>query len=368
VHANEIAALREKLAENAAATGITTPDALWVGGIAFDYGSVSDDIWQEFPSIWFFLPAVAVRREDRELSVCSFDESVDAAGLAHEFSGLDANDPGFIKPRLLSHRSFPAEHQWAALVKEALGQIESGLMRKVVLARRSDFLLDSEPAAHQLLQSSLAEAKGRFGFLIQPEPRVAFLGTSPERLVSLDHGQVSSEALAGTMSVDDGQRLLSDEKNRREQQIVLETVTDWLNEVCSDVTVASDPELVQAADVVHLRTKITARLAQGSDAFHLLSKLQPPPATGGLPRSQAMAFLREHEPFYRGWYAGAVGWLWGDQADFTVAIRSMLLRGKTLHGFAGAGIVPGSHSVWEWQELNRKQRPLERLLHSENEP
>ena len=98
-----------------------------------------------------------------------------------------------------------------------------------------------------------------------------------------------------------------------------------------------------------------------SDA-QLLTALHPTPAVGGTPRRKALAYLREHEPFSRGWYAGACGLISDDVAEFAVAIRCMLLTGDTLRLYAGAGIVAGSEPAAEWQELDDKLANLLGLL------
>ena len=78
--------------------------------------------------------------------------------------------------------------------------------------------------------------------------------------------------------------------------------------------------------------------------------------------NKALAFIREHEPFARGWYAGACGLISEDVAEFAVAIRSLLLTPSELRLYAGAGIVAGSEPAAEWQELDDKLANLLGLL------
>ena len=55
-----------------------------------------------------------------------------------------------------------------------------------------------------------------------------------------------------------------------------------------------------------------------------------------------------------GWYAGPIGCLTTDGMECTVAIRSALVRDKTVSVFTGAGIVAGSDAESEWRELDSK--------------
>jgi menaquinone-specific isochorismate synthase len=64
--------------------------------------------------------------------------------------------------------------------------------------------------------------------------------------------------------------------------------------------------------------------------------------------------IAECEPFERGWYAGAVGWITKDAAEFAVAIRSGLVKGSELKLFSGAGIIQGSTAAGEWEEIENK--------------
>jgi menaquinone-specific isochorismate synthase len=64
--------------------------------------------------------------------------------------------------------------------------------------------------------------------------------------------------------------------------------------------------------------------------------------------------IRRLEGRPRGWYAGPVGWIGLDEADFAVGIRAGIVRGRTLRAFAGAGIVSGSDPKAEWDETARK--------------
>jgi menaquinone-specific isochorismate synthase len=75
-----------------------------------------------------------------------------------------------------------------------------------------------------------------------------------------------------------------------------------------------------------------------------------------------MAFIQKHEPFARGWYAGSMGFISHQRAEFCVAIRSALVLGDEVQLFAGAGIVPGSVAEHEWQELDKKMSTLLSLI------
>jgi isochorismate synthase EntC len=81
---------------------------------------------------------------------------------------------------------------------------------------------------------------------------------------------------------------------------------------------------------------------------------------GGEPADVAREAIEELEDFDRGWYAGPVGWMdAADDGEFCVALRSALLRDRTAHLIAGAGIVAESEPAAELAETELK---LEALL------
>ena len=79
-------------------------------------------------------------------------------------------------------------------------------------------------------------------------------------------------------------------------------------------------------------------------------------AVGGVPVERAIEWIEKVETLPRGWYAGPIGWFdeRGD-SDFSVALRSCLLREGRARVYAGAGIVDASDPELEWQETEVKQ-------------
>ena len=104
----------------------------------------------------------------------------------------------------------------------------------------------------------------------------------------------------------------------------------------------------------HLHSPAQAHLRPRVGDAEILTALHPTPAVGGAPSENARAEIPRLEPFRRGWYAGPVGWIGEDAAEFAVAIRSGLVRGPTVSVYSGAGIVTGSVPAEEWAEIENK--------------
>jgi isochorismate synthase EntC len=152
-------------------------------------------------------------------------------------------------------------------------------------------------------------------------------------------------------------------KDREEHDIVVRALTGALAELCDAVSAPAAPTLLTVPDVHHLYTPITARRREGTDLFSLLERLHPTPAVGGAPHEEALAFIREHEGWDRGWYAAPVGWMdaSGD-GEFAVGLRSALMDGHQATLFAGCGIVADSVPSDEYAESELKLRAMRDAL------
>jgi 2-succinyl-5-enolpyruvyl-6-hydroxy-3-cyclohexene-1-carboxylate synthase len=102
-------------------------------------------------------------------------------------------------------------------------------------------------------------------------------------------------------------------------------------------------------------------------AHLLLDKLHPTPAVCGYPvKHEAMKFIRENEPFDRGFFSGPFGFFGRNDTDVLVAIRSCLIRqlpsATSVILYAGAGIVPGSTPQAEYIETAHKLSVISSLF------
>ena len=103
-------------------------------------------------------------------------------------------------------------------------------------------------------------------------------------------------------------------------------------------------------------------------AAAVLPLLHPTPAVCGTPREAARATVARLEGFDRGYYAGPLGHLSSDGAEFCVAIRSALVSGATVSIYAGAGLVEGSVPRHEWEETQVKMKNFTSLFPSPSAP
>jgi menaquinone-specific isochorismate synthase len=138
--------------------------------------------------------------------------------------------------------------------------------------------------------------------------------------------------------------------------------------LCDELTVDGRPSLLRLANVQHLATAISGRLAQapgGTDhsVLSLVAALHPTGAVCGTPTEVAMELIRELEGMDRGRYAGPVGWVDArGNGEWGIALRCAEVDGPRARLFAGGGIVSGSDPEAELAETQAKFRPMQFAL------
>ena len=332
----------------------------WFGAAAFD-GTTGPD-WRGFAALRFTLPSLLAWTEGSRHFLAAFGDGAEAR-LTEARRKLDA---GVVRPappqgasisaRRLRH---PDERRhWDALVARALEAIASGSLNKVVLARA----VDVETGAKIETSALLAALEERYpacrAFLVRGEDGSAFLGATPEVLCRIHGDRVFTEALAGSAQPGGAAALLGSRKDLREHRWVVDHLVAALAGLGSGVLRKPEPGLRTLANVVHLHTPISARLAPGRGVADVAAALHPTPAVAGVPAAAALDFLAQHEELDRGLYAGLVGWVGPDRAELAVALRCALVRGTQARLFVGAGIVEGSSAESEWAETELKAHAL----------
>ncbi|MDX2111808.1 MAG: isochorismate synthase [Verrucomicrobiota bacterium] len=260
---------------------------------------------------------------------------------------------------------------YAEAVRQALALIDAGAFRKLVLART--FILEKETDFLPL--EALNRLRNRYPachcFSFGNGDAVSFIGASPEWLLRLSDGVVHTEAIAGSIArgktatedANFARALLGSEKDIHEHRLVIDSIIRRLGKAGLNGQPSATPQLLQLANVQHLRTMIAAPVAEGMHILDIAAHLHPTPAVGGTPREAALPYISKLEPFSRGLYSGLVGHFnLKGEGQFAVAIRSALIEANRATVYAGAGIVAGSIPEKEVLETECKARAMMDVL------
>lgn len=350
-----------------------------LGGFSFDPEHATEPHWNGYSTARMLLPGIMLtasagqRWLTRSVMVGPTDDAAELARtMEHDREMLFDEAPHVSSDWAVPFRPsepmtiYSDRDHYERIVAAGSAAVRRGELEKVVLARQA--LVDArQPIDVAAALERLAESYPTCTiFAIGSGPRT-FLGATPERLVELRDGVVRLDCLAGTQprgetpEEDDrlARELLASTKNRWEHAVVLEAIRCALDGLCDEVDFPAEPGLRTVRNVHHLHTPVTARPGAGVSLLDLAGALHPTPAVGGTPRDAALAYIREHEGWDRGWYAGPIGWVdAGGDGQFAVALRSALIDGTTARLFAGCGIVGESDPESEFLESAAKLRPM----------
>ena len=172
----------------------------------------------------------------------------------------------------------------------------------------------------------------------------------------------------GATAEEDARRekeLLADEKERAEHLMLVDLGRNDLGRVCAfrSVTVPELMRIERYSHVAHIMSSVVGELAEGKDALDALVATFPAGTLSGAPKIRAMEIIDELEPVRRGVYGGTLGYfdLRGN-ADFCIAIRTLLLEDGRATVQSGAGIVADSDPESERREVEAKAAAMREAL------
>lgn len=204
-------------------------------------------------------------------------------------------------------------------------------------------------------------------------PQTQILSASPERFLQLRRGLVETRPIKGTRprSSDPAQdranaeELSRSAKDRAENLMIVDLLRNDIGKNCVPGSVHAERlfELESFANVHHLVSTVTGRLAPGHTALHLLRGAFPGGSITGAPKLRAMQIIEELEPNRRGVYCGAIGYIGFDgNMDTNIAIRTAVYSDGNIRFYAGGGIVADSQVEQEYAETLDKAVNMLQLI------
>lgn len=364
------------------------PGAGVVGLAAYELGArferldlACDPDW---PDLWMARYPAALRFDHAERAIwaegvgANADEALAAARAAAAWLGAPPAAP--TQPRVLSTRFSPEAPApgYEAAVADVTGRIAAGELFQANIARAWTGELAEGARPFDAFARLTAQSPAPFAAFWRLPGR-AVVSHSPERFVRLDgaSGAVETRPIKGTRPrgrdrEEDARlaaELLASAKDRAENLMIVDLMRNDLSRVCVPGSVAA-PELLRLepyAQVQHLVSTVTGRLAPGRDAADLLAATFPPGSITGAPKVQAMKVIAGHEPPRGPWCGSLFAAGFDGGLDSSVLIRTAAFV-QTAEGrwrfraSAGAGIVADSDPAAERRETEAKISGLRRAL------
>jgi anthranilate synthase component 1 len=258
------------------------------------------------------------------------------------------------------------EENFKAAVKKSQQYILDGDIMQVVLSQRMSQPFNAPPLSLYRALRSLNPSPYMFYYDMGDHHVV---GASPEILVRLDDGVVTSRPIAGTrprgktreQDLALADELLADPKERAEHVQLMDLGRNDVGRVAQvgTVKVTDNMMIERYSHVMHIVSNVEGELKLGLDAIDVLKATFPAGTVSGAPKVRAMEIIDELEPSKRGIYAGAVGYLgFNGDMDVAIAIRTGVIKDNMLYVQAGAGIVADSVPQSEWEETQNKAKAV----------
>ena len=199
------------------------------------------------------------------------------------------------------------------------------------------------------------------------------LSASPERFLQVHGKHVETRPIKGTRPRSDNadedasnaNDLQNSPKDRAENLMIVDLLRNDISKVCETGSVRADKlfALESFANVHHLVSTVTGKLAEEQTAIDLLRACFPGGSITGAPKLRSMEIIEELEPNCRGLYCGSIGYIGFDgNMDTNIAIRTAVYSHDEIRFYAGGGVVADSELDKEYRETLDKASSMLALI------
>lgn len=281
--------------------------------------------------------------------------------IKHELKELKKSD------KILSNFD---KAEYCNIVDKAKNYIKAGDIFQVVLSQR--LKIENVAPPFDVYRRLRRKNPSPYMFFIDFE-EFQLVGASPESLVTVENGKVSTNPIAGTRprGADPKEdellkiELLKDEKELAEHLMLVDLGRNDIGRISEFGSVKLDKflEVDLFSHVMHIASKVSGSLKSEFSCFDALSSCLPVGTVSGAPKIRAMEIIDELENVRRGIYSGAVGhFSYDGNMDTCIAIRTIILKDNFAYVQAGAGIVYDSVPEKEYEETLNKSMALREVL------
>ena len=254
------------------------------------------------------------------------------------------------------------KEEYCALVEKTKEYIYNGDIFQAVISRQFSCRYDdSLIMPYRVLKTT------------NPSPYMVFMhidgdelmSTSPETLVRLENGRLTTFPVAGSRPRGRDDRedeelikdLLADEKELSEHNMLVDLGRNDLGRICrfGSVEVTHYMEIHKYSRIMHICSQVEGDIRDDRDAFDAIASLLPAGTLSGAPKIRACEIIEELENVPRGIYGGALGYVdFTGNLDTCIAIRMAAKKNGIVRISAGGGIVADSVPEKEYEESYNK--------------
>lgn len=260
-----------------------------------------------------------------------------------------------------------------AAMAKVMGYIGAGDCYQINLTfpMRTELLQGTALGLYGALRARQAVGRGAF---VDLGAGPVLVSRSPELFIAVTaDGRIEARPMKGTAPRDAdpvvdaelAEELRASEKGQAENLMIVDLLRNDISRVAK-VGSVKVPKLfaVETYATVHqMVSTVVGDLVAPPSMVGVMEALFPCGSITGAPKIRAMEIIHEVEPFARGAYCGAIGWMAPDgAARFNVAIRTLSVTGRDIVLNVGGGVVQDSTALGEWEEALWKARYVQGLV------
>jgi len=257
-------------------------------------------------------------------------------------------------------KSSMTDAEYEQKVQYIIDEIAAGKLYQANLTRKFSGEFENEPGSFALFCELAKKSPAPYSAFMKFGD-VSIVSSSPEKFLSIADGVAVTKPIKGTMpSSRPASDLANSEKDKAENLMIVDLMRNDLSKTCANV---QTPELFKVTTYPayhHLHSTVTGEI-KGTPLDTVLGCF-PAGSMTGAPKIAAINLCNKLEGVERGLYSGALGWIDADSCDFSVVIRTLIIRGKQFEFQAGGGITSGSVPANELAEMYTKCKPIMELL------
>ena len=325
---------------------------------------IFDNLEKTLEIVFFVDPAIANSYEKTFSEIEALIKELESTETLEEIKMLEKKEINFE-----SNMNF---EEYSKRIKKIKDYIVEGDVMQVVFAQERSADFDLPPFE---LYKSLRK--------LNPSPYMFFfdfgdyqlVGSSPEILVRLEHGDITVRPIAGTKprgknEEEDKQlenELRNDPKELAEHLMLIDLGRNDIGRVAEIGSVNTNEKMIieRYSHVMHLVSNVVGKVRDNISPIAALRATFPAGTLTGAPKVRAMEIIDELEVSRRRIYGGAVGYIsWSGNMDTAIVIRSAVIKDNKIYVGAGGGIVADSIAEKEWEEVNNKSMAIVKAIDS----
>ncbi len=323
-----------------------------------------------FPDCHFFVPEIVLQLNEKVLTIYCEERPGEI------FAEIDSQQPGIRQNRSSSFniKNRISREEYISIVKKLQQHILRGDCYEINFCQEF------------FAENAIIDPVSVYAALVtySPNPFSAFykmhdrycICASPERYFKISGNTIFSQPIKGTAKrnlenseLDEFSRqyLVSSEKEKSENVMIVDLVRNDLSRVCKQGSVHVDElfGIYSFPQVHQMISTISGVLEDNMDWIDVVEATFPMGSMTGAPKKKVMEIIERYECTKRGLFSGAIGYIspMGD-VDFNVVIRSILYNAtaKYISFQAGSAITFYSDPAGEYQECLLKAEMMRRVL------